>query len=266
MLKRPPVVALLTDFGTRDHYAGVLKGVLLTICPTLRIIDLSHDVAPQNIPEAAYLLWASFSYLPEGAIALVVVDPGVGTSRDIVIVKTKHHVFVAPDNGVLDYVLWQEKPQEMIVLNEGARFVRKILSPQRSTTFHGRDIFAPVAAHIAAGTPLRAFGRNIHPANMAEPFVCSRVSSVMPRILHTDCFGNIITNILPPNDGSPPFLTGIVVGRKTISRWIKAYEEAPPETPCLMIGSSGLVEIVANKKSAASLLRSSHPISLKLIA
>jgi len=265
MPKQPPVIALLTDFGARDHYVGVMKGVLLSICPNVRIIDLSHEVAPQCVGEAAYLLWASYAYLPVGTITLVVVDPGVGTSRDIVMVKTRRNVFVAPDNGVLDYVLWQEKPLQVIAVSQESRFVQKILRSKRSTTFDGRDVLAPIAAHLAAGNPLRQFGRKKIRTKVTEPFVSRRDSNVEARILHIDHFGNIITNILPPQAGTLPFITGIAIGRKVIDRWIKTYEEAPSETPCLIVGSSGLIEIVVNKKSAASLLLSSHQPPLKLI-
>ena len=257
---------MLTDFGARDHYVGVMKGVLLSICPDVRIIDICHEVAPQSIAEAAYLLWASYAYLPVGTIVLVVVDPGVGTQRDIVLARTKRNVFIAPDNGVLDYVLWQEKPLEVIALNYRSSLVEKMIQRKRSTTFHGRDVFAPLAAHIANGASLRQFGRKTPRGNVAEPFITKRDSGVEPKILHVDHFGNIITNIMQPQNGSPSFIRGIALGRKVIDRWIKTYAEAPLETPCLIVGSSGLIEIVVNKNSAASMLLSSHKLSLKLIA
>jgi len=265
MPKQPPVIALLTDFGARDHYVGAMKGVILSVCPNVRIIDLSHEVGPQGVAEAAYLLWASYAYLPFGTIVLVVVDPGVGTSRGIMMVKSIRNVFVAPDNGVLDYVLWQEKAVEVFAVNENSRFLQGILPRKRSSTFHGRDVFAPLAAHIAGGAPLPQLGRKAPRAKVREPFVSRLDSSVEPKILHIDRFGNIITNILQPQGSSPPFVKGIAVGRRVIDHWIKTYEEAPPETPCLIAGSSGLVEIVMNRESAGSFLHASSASSLKLI-
>lgn len=265
MPKRPPVLALLTDFGARDHYVGVMKGVILSICPTARIIDLSHEVEPQRVEEGAYQLWASYPHLPPGAVVLGVVDPGVGTSRRILLVKTKRNVFIAPDNGLLDFIIWQEKPGEIRVLDEEDSAVKKIIPRKPSKTFHGRDLFAPIAAHLARGTPLPRFGKRIPCPVVREPFVRSRESSVVPRILHIDHFGNIITNMGPPDDGSHSFFNAIEVGGRKIDCWIRTYEEGPPETPCLIVGSSGLVEIVVNKNSAASLLQASPASSLKLI-
>lgn len=265
MPKKPPVVALLTDFGIRDHYVGVMKGVLLSICPNLQIIDLSHEIASQNTGEGSYLLWAAYPSLPIGSICLVVIDPGVGTSRRILLVKTKRQVFIAPDNGVLDLVLWQEKPLDVIALDEGSRFVEKLIPQKRSTTFHGRDVFAPIAAHIACGRPIRQFGRQCTYKHVDSPFITGRNSTVTPKILHIDRFGNLVTNILLQHHAEERFVNGIVIGKRRVDRWIGAYEEGPPDTPCLIVGSSGLVEIVAYKREASSVLRASRESSLKLI-
>jgi S-adenosylmethionine hydrolase len=266
MLRKTPVVALLTDFGTIDHYVGVMKGVLLSICPTVRIIDLSHQVTPQDVQGASYLLWASYAYLPPGTIVLAVVDPGVGTSRKILLVKTRRNVFVAPDNGVLDLVLWKERPREVLYLREESRFLQKLIAEQISTTFHGRDIFAPVGAHLAAGKRLSSFGTRARGRSIPQPFVDRKGSNVGPRILHVDRFGNIITNILGLQDGKGTIVKALAVGNQIVSAWISTYAEAPPETPCLIVGSSGLVEIVMNQKSAASFLLSQKPTELKIIS
>lgn len=265
MPKKPPIVALLTDFGVRDHYVGVMKGVLLSICPNLQIIDLSHEVAPHRVEDASYLLWASSLYLPLGAIVLVVVDPEVGTSRRILLARTKRHLYIAPDNGVLDLALWEEKPRDLIALDQGSRFVESIIPQKRSATFHGRDILAPVAAHIARGTPLNRFGKKIKLNVGVAPFISGMESTVEPRILHIDHFGNIVTNVLLPHDEQEPFVKGVAIGKRQVRRWIRTYEEAPPDTPCLIVGSSGLMEIVAKKRDAASMLGVSRGTVLKLI-
>jgi S-adenosylmethionine hydrolase len=264
MVRKSPTVALLTDFGVRDHYVGVMKGVLLSICPDLRIIDLSHEVAAHCVKEAAYLLWASYRYLPKGTIVLVVVDPGVGTARRILVTKTNDHCFISPDNGVLDILLWQDQPRQVFALDPQSRFLKSIIFDKLSATFHGRDIFAPVAAHIARGMPVQRIGKECRRKNVGAPFVTGANCGVDPAVLHIDRFGNIITNILQP-DSKARFVKGIVVGRKRVERWIEAYEQAPPLTPCLIVGSSGLIEIVANMKSAASLLHTSTESVLTLI-
>ena len=264
MSTKSPVVALLTDFGVRDHYVGVMKGVLLSICPNLQLIDLTHEVAPQSVKEAAYLLWASYPYLPKGAIVLAIVDPGVGTSRRILLTKTKDHCFIAPDNGVLDLLLWQEKPRLVLALDDRSRVLESILPKRHSTTFHGRDIFAPIAANIACGMSIRSMGKKCGHGEIRDPFVTAQNSRVKPAILHIDRFGNIVTNVMLP-DSQAPFLKGMVVGKRRVGRWVKTYEEAPAGVPCLIVGSSGLVEIVSNKADAALMLDASPESVLKLI-
>src|SRR5262245_34820110 len=142
-----PIVTLLTDFGTRDHYVASMKGVLLTINPALRIVDITHKIAPQEILEAGFTLACAYRLFPAGSIHLLVVDPGVGTSRRLLAARTEHHFFVGPDNGALGIVFAEESPREVVSITASHHFRKEIRS-----TFHGRDILAPVAAQLSLGT------------------------------------------------------------------------------------------------------------------
>lgn len=254
MTRHLPTAALLTDFGVRDQYVGVIKSVLFSLCPRMRIIDISHDVTRQSVREGAYLLWSSYRYLPAGTVVLAVVDPGVGTSRDILLARTKRHVFVAPDNGLLDLVLWEEKKQDLYTLDLARRIVRNRLPESVSATFHGRDIMAPVCALLASGIAPGKIGRKVSRAVGAPPFVNHEGVGTSGRVLHVDHFGNIITNVVPHEHLGRRFPYGVRIGNTLVARWIDTYADAPPDTPCLIVGSSGLVEIVINQRNAAALL------------
>jgi S-adenosylmethionine hydrolase len=254
MTKPIPTVALLTDFGMSDQYVGVVKGILLSHCPRVRIIDLCHDVGRHSISAGAYLLWSSYRYLPAATVVLAVVDPGVGTARDILLMKTKQHLFVAPDNGLLDLVLWQEQKSDLYTLDVKSRFVRAALPKAISATFHARDILAPVCALLASGIGPEQIGRKVIRRSSESPFMSQEDTHGPARILHVDHFGNIITNIMPAARAKSRFPQGIKVGQTSVTRWIQTYTEALPNTPSLIVGSSGLVEIVMNQQSAAARL------------
>jgi S-adenosylmethionine hydrolase len=265
MPKNIPVVALLTDFGLSDHYVATMKGVILSISPLLKIVDISHDVEAQNIPRAAYLLWASYRYFPKNSVFTCVVDPGVGTSREIIIGRTRHHVFLAPQNGILDFVLWTEEVSDVTVLDLSLPRVRSMLPPTISKTFHGRDVFAPLSAHLAKGIRLRDFGRSRPVDWIQAPFVDESNPLARARILDIDRFGNIITNIASIESERPAGIRGIKLGATRIERWIENYESAPPNVPCLIAGSSGLIEIVMKRQSAAAALKASPRVPLGVL-
>ena len=265
MSKRYPLVALLTDFGLRDQYAAVMKGTMLAICPTLRIVDITHDVEPQNIRQAAYLLWSSYRHFPSSSIFACIVDPGVGTSRGIIGARTKRHVFLAPDNGLLDFVLWQEKVNEVTVIQSGSPKLRLMLPANISKTFHGRDIFAPLSAHLAKGVNLKSLGTKRKVDRLQPPFVDDSNPRSQSRILHIDRFGNIVTNIVCLKNRPPGEMLGIQLGSTKIYEWIENYESAPSDQPCLIVGSSGLVEIVMKNKSAASALKVNQLVPLGIL-
>jgi S-adenosylmethionine hydrolase len=253
--KRKPVgvIALLTDFGLKDQYVGAVKGVILTVNPTVQIVDITHDIVPQRIRQAGYLLWSTYKVFPEGTVFVCVVDPGVGGKRTIIGIKTKKFTFLAPDNGFLDFVMSTEKIIETVEVDE--KKVEKYLSGPVSSTFHGRDVFAPLAAHVSKGVRLEQFGLIVKPKEIVPPFIHSQITAVHPCILHIDRFGNIITNLaLKDVDNVADEIQAISIDRNLVSRWTRNYEEAPDNTPCLIVNSSGLVEISVKNNSAARLL------------
>src|SRR5215203_3956586 len=186
-----PVIALLTDFGTRDHYAGTMKGVALGICPDATLVDVSHDLPPHDVVAGALELAASYRYFPSGTIFLVVVDPGVGSTRRGIAVESGDYKFVAPDNGVLTAVLEEQPAKRVVELTE-----RKYARPTVSRTFEGRDRFAPAAAWLAKGIDLTALGRSagsIHRLDIPQPHLAA--DRIDGEVLRVDRFGNLITNI-----------------------------------------------------------------------
>src|SRR2546422_2728542 len=186
-----PVIALLTDFGTRDHYAGAMKGVILGICPDATLVDLSHDIPPHDVMTASLELAAGYKYFPAGTIFLVVVDPGVGSARRGIAAEAGEYRFVAPDNGVLTAVFNELPPKRTVELTE-----RRYARPTVSRTFEGRDRFAPAAAWIAKGVELSALGRpagSIQRLSLPQPTATSE--QLTGEVLRVDRFGNLITNI-----------------------------------------------------------------------
>lgn len=255
MRKNVPLIALLTDFGLRDHYVGTMKGVLLSINPHARIVDISHDVEPQNISEAGYLLWSSYRYFPPGTIFVCIVDPGVGSARHILAVHTLHYFFIAPENGLLDYIFSEEKIKEAVRISSSKHSGKnRFFLSQISSTFHGRDVFAPLAAHLSRGVPLTKLGTPVTLKTPKPIFIAPDLLSGGARIIHIDRFGNLITNIRADDKQKSFNKISCTIGKKHIARWIYFYDEAPSNTPCLIVGSSGLIEIAVRGKSAAKLL------------
>ncbi len=193
---RPPVVSLLTDFGLVDGFVGVMKGVILSLAPRTTIIDITHDLPPQGIRAGAFLLRWAYGYFPAGTIHVAVVDPGVGTRRPILALEASGHRFIAPDNGLL-YPLWEE----FVKLQEPCRIVEvtndSLWMDRVSATFHGRDIFSPVAAHLALGTTLDDLGPEIAKPGIefSLPRIAESENSLQGEILYIDRFGNLITNL-----------------------------------------------------------------------
>ena len=240
-------IALLTDFGLSDHYVGTMKGMILSINPAATIVDISHEVAPHDVLQGGYLLWASYRYFPANTIYVSVVDPGVGGSRKIICVESGDRIFVAPDNGLLNFVLSREQAQKGYEVHHPEH----LISSPISSTFHGRDIFSPIAANLSLGKSIRTFGREFRMQTPRSPFYGPEAGLKVARILHVDRFGNLVTNI--PEKFFEDCILG--VGSTKISRRIRNYQEAPPNEVCLIVGSNGLVEIVANASRAAQILR-----------
>ena len=257
------LITLTTDFGLSDHFVGVMKGVIAGIAPAARVIDICHDVAPYHITEGAFVIAEAWRYFPKGTIHVVVVDPGVGSSRRPVLAETAGHFFLAPDNGVLS-----------MVLNSGRHKVRVIANPkfmrsEISRTFHGRDVFAPAAAHLAKGAKPAQFGKLIHDCILIDPAANSKMAANAWRgaILKTDRFGNLITSFLATQFAAitaRPF--ELRAGKEKIHRLALHYAETKMGELFVIAGSSGYLEIAANQASAAAILGcgAGAPVELEL--
>jgi len=246
-----PIVTLTTDFGLVDHFVGVMKGVILGICPRAQLVDISHGVTPYEIPEGAYLIAQAYRYFPKKTVHLVVVDPGVGTSRRPILVEAAGQYFVGPDNGVLSLVYSQEKAKVRLIAND-----RFFLSPV-SRTFHGRDIFSPVAAHLAAGLAPAKMGKLIEDyfrPNFEKPQRAGKRTWI-GRILKIDRFGNIVTNFHVnefPDLERKDF--ALSIGPSQIGVMAHNYAECGPGEPFLIEGSTGYIEVSVSQGSAAKQL------------
>jgi S-adenosylmethionine hydrolase len=247
-----PVIALLTDFGTRDHYTGTMKGVILGICPEVTLVDVTHDVPPHDVLTGTLQLAAAFRYFPPATIFLVVVDPGVGSGRRGVAAEAGDYRFVAPDNGVLSSVFLEVTPRRVVELTE-----RRYARPTVSRTFEGRDRFAPAAAWLAKGIQLSALGRPVsdwHRLDIPVPAATEDLLSGI--ILLVDRFGNLVTNI---DRRTFERFTGrgavqIVVGGTPVPRLVGTYADIGAGEICALFGSTDHLEIAAAASSAAERL------------
>lgn len=259
-------IVLLTDFGLSDAYVGTMKGVMAGICSTARFIDITHDIMPQNVRQAAYVLLTAYRFFPPDTVFLVVVDPGVGTPRDPVAVATDYGIFVAPDNGVLSYVLTRQAVTQIVRLQNPA-----FQLPTISQTFHGRDIFSPAAAYIANGIELEQFGPALPELlKIEEPRLEITENQLVGEVLHIDHFGNVITSLgeliwhdeclqLTARFGpgyrvTPQFAAArctITAGAQTLTGIQRTYGAVPVGMLTALVGSSGQLEIGVNQGNAA---------------
>jgi S-adenosylmethionine hydrolase len=247
------IITLTTDFGLADGYVGTMKGVILDIAPTATIVDISHEITPQGVREAAYILYAAYRYFPQGTIHVVVVDPGVGSERRAVALRTPQATFVAPDNGVLSYVVAGERVEEIAHLTNP----RYHLSPV-SRTFHGRDIFAPAAAHLARGIRLAELGeplREIITFPLPRPQVRPD-GAIVGQVIHVDRFGNLITSIMSKDlaDHSPLRKSVVKIRGQSIRGIVNTYAEVTAGKLLALIGSEGYLEISVSGGSASQTL------------
>jgi S-adenosylmethionine hydrolase len=241
-----PILTLTTDFGASDHYVGAMKGVILGICPQAQIVDICHQVTPFAIAEGAYTIAQAYPYFPSKTVHVVVVDPGVGTARRPILVEAAGQFFVGPDNGVLAMVYAREKHKARLIANHGY-FRRPV-----SATFHGRDIFAPVAAHLAAGIAPARMGSPIEDHLQPDFAKPQRAGDRRwaGRILKIDRFGNIVTSF---HAADFPGVCFVTVGRRKVSAKVHTYAEGSPGQLVLLAGSSGYLEVSVNRASAAKL-------------
>jgi hypothetical protein len=242
------IIALLTDFGLNDNFVGVMKGVIYRIHPEVKIVDISHQVESHNIYEAGFLLKNSYPYFPEGTVFLIVVDPGVGSERKAIIVETEKYLFVAPDNGVLSFVEGKEIKRIVQITNE-EYFLKPV-----SHTFHGRDIFAPVAAYLSKGENVNKFGTEIgkiERIKFPEPQI--KNNRLVGEVIYVDRFGNLITNI--NQDSFLQFIEGkkfkIIIGKAKISKVSSSYQEGKEGLPIAIFGSFHNLEISLYRDNAS---------------
>jgi S-adenosylmethionine hydrolase len=254
-LPHRPIITLTTDFGLSDHFVGTIKGVILGIVPEVEIVDICHSVQPFDVLDGALTLAQSYAYFPERTVHMIVVDPGVGTARRPIVVTSDRYHFVAPDNGVLSLIYGREERVHVRHVTAEHYFLQPL-----SNTFHGRDIFAPLAAYVAKGVDPAKFGEEV------EDFV--RFSAPRPKpvnerelrgvVLKVDRFGNLVTNFTPEDVPAlfqpepPPFK--IVVGKREINEIKTTYAQGAPGEVFGILGSMGYLEIAANRGAATQIL------------
>jgi S-adenosylmethionine hydrolase len=265
------LIAFLTDYGYADTYVAQVKAVLLRMCPTCEVLDLTHGVPPQNVRSGAYLLASATPYLPDGAIVIAVVDPGVGTARRAVAVQGLRHTYLAPDNGLLSLALRDDPPQKAVVLDNPRYHL-----PEVSATFHGRDLFAPCAAHLANGVPLEQLGTAIPPDTLQrlphlEPEITDEAIRCRP--LHTDHFGNVVFALRYEafrawqGDGSAPVRVRLenASGASLELPLVRTFGEVGWGEPLAYWGSNGYLEAAVNGGSAARQLTITDDTVLTLL-
>ncbi len=270
MSKPPPFITLTTDFGTSDIYVGVMKGVILNINPNVQIVDITHAISPQDIHEAAFTINSAYRFFPKGTIHVVIVDPGVGSDRQAMVCKTDDGFFVCPNNGVLSYLLQHIESEEVdtpeAVVIENPSYIL----PRVCNTFHGRDIFAPVAAHLSLGVSLTDIGSPIRDLiRFPFPAIYTTHDTLTGQIINVDSFGNLITNITENSLADFLLLSNskadagkeldkqivstqfeIIAGRTSLKKLNGTYAESKAGTPLAIIGSFGLLEIAINLGNA----------------
>lgn len=238
-------IALLTDFGTRDHFAASMKGVITGIAPEAAVFDITHEIPPGDIHAAAFTLFACFRDVPAGTVIVGVVDPGVGSERRPVAVAADDRFLIGPDNGIFSFILDSQENFQVHLIEREFRPAAEI-----STTFHGRDIFAPAAAHIALGRPIEELGRPLSdPVRLPCIYPETEGETMIGRVLHIDRFGNVITNV--PASHLENGLTAEVNARN-VNVVLKCYADGGGGELFLIAGSIGLVEISLNGASAAA--------------
>ncbi|MGD2159389.1 MAG: SAM-dependent chlorinase/fluorinase [Anaerolineales bacterium] len=261
-----PLIVIMTDFGTSDPYVGIMKGVLNQIAPQVPIVDLSNEIPPGDVRRAAVILWQSKPYFPPGSIFLAVVDPGVGTERRPIILTTQNHTLIGPDNGLFTFIL-DDSNQAWELKNPN------LALPNPSSTFHGRDIFAPAAGYAVKGVQGPDFGPRVRNLNtIAPPLLDSPAPNILRgEILFSDRFGNLLTSLgqfqLQGNDeltlipwvGNLPEMSyarnsQLVLPDKRVLPLVTTFADLPNGKCGVLIGSSGLLEIVANRQRAVDIL------------
>jgi len=252
----PPIVALLSDFGTQDHYVGAMKGAVLSVCPEAHLVDIVHELPAHDVEAGAFALAAAYASFPPGTVFIAVVDPGVGSSRRALAIEAGGWRFVGPDNGLFSLVL-ADHPEARVHEITASRLFRRDVS----ATFHGRDVFAPVAGHLAAGMPLSDVGPVApSPIRKTIPPVRRRGDEWEGEVLQVDRFGNLVTNVGAPDvdeilrrfDGDPTEVVVVVEG--AVLPLARTYSDVPEGEACALLGSARRLEVAVHGGSASRLL------------
>ena len=246
-MRRPaPIVTLTTDFGWGDYYVGAMKGVILHIAPEAHLVDISHQIPSQDVLAAAFVLRHAAGEFPPGTVHLAVVDPGVGTRRRPLALHSNGHLWVGPDNGLFSFVLNRADTR----IHEIAR--RDLGRPDPSSTFHGRDLFAPLAAHLCRGLDLAAVGPPVaDPVRLAASAPCKSAGRIAGHVIHIDGFGNLVSNIAAADIAPWGPALCIRLGAHVLTQLCRTYADVEPGVPLALIGSAGLLEIAVNRGHAA---------------
>lgn len=258
------IITLITDFGTCDHYVAVMKGVILGIAPDVQIVDVTHEIEPHNVLHGAFVLQQTWSWYPPGTIHVVVVDPGVGYDRRIVLTQLDGHYVIAPDNGLMTLVV-RDRPDHVAFILDNEKY----FLPSVSATFHGRDIMAPVAAHLARGVAPADFGARadrLHLLTAVEPIPLP-AGGYEGRVVYGDRFGNLVTNI---GETQLSLLGGsveswhVLINGLSIGPIRKTYAEVPEADALAVIGSCGLLEVAVNRGRALDRFGPTESIKIEI--
>ena len=243
------VITLTTDFDDRDGFVGAMKGVILSINPSARLVDITHRVPRQDVFAGAMVLYNVCPYFPDGSIHVAVVDPGVGTDRTALTVVTERAIFVLPDNGLLSFFSRKSPILEAYAITNS-----EYCRPEISNTFHGRDIFAPVAAHLSLGKPPSSVGPRVRDyQRIAFPEPTVSAGEIRGQIVYRDVYGNLITNIEQGILASPPKLWLAQAGEREVP-FARSYGDVAPGCTLFCVGSSGFLELAVNGGDAAAVL------------
>lgn len=247
-----PVIALLTDFGKDDFFVGSLKGTIVKINPLARIIDITHQIPSYNITAGGFILLSSYKYFPKRTIFVVIIDPGVGSARKILLAETKDYFFIAPDNGVLELVLEKNEIKQLREVSNNKYFL-----PAAARTFEGRDRMAPAAGWLSKGTPCSEFGPEVtsyKKLKVQKPQI--KGNEIVGQILYIDKFGNLITNIpgemleiIQKKTGND--ISNLTIKGRKINSFLKSYNFAKKGELLFLLGSVGRIEIAMREKSAS---------------
>jgi S-adenosyl-L-methionine hydrolase (adenosine-forming) len=249
---RHSIITLLTDFGAQDYFVGAMKGIILSINPEANIVDISHDIPPQDIEAAAFNLLGCYQTFPAGTVHVAVVDPGVGSDRKPIVIKCAQQYFVGPDNGLFSWICDREQDWQAFQLTKSEFFRQPV-----SHTFHGRDIFAPIAAVLCKGIPISELGEAVEDIVRLEPLEPKRIDdgTIEGRVIHIDRFGNCITNLRPADLSANGDATWkLTIRGREISSFLKFFAEEQEIDIFCIVGSAGFLEIAARNRSAAQIL------------